>query len=69
MKNFFDFISKKTKPSVTVVSSRDGAFSIPMDFEDRILFSSGEVDSFSEKWVNKELERSKIYFYEQLKEA
>jgi len=69
MKYFFDFISTKKKPAVTIVRSRDGAYSISMDFEDQLLGSSSEADSYSDKWVNKELERSKVYFYEQLKEA
>lgn len=69
MKYLFNFISSKNKPAVTIVKSRDGAYSISMDFEDQLLDSSSEADSYSEKWVNKELERSKVYFYEQLKEA
>ncbi|GEM_PF-2946489 len=69
MKHLFDFISKTTKPSVTIKKNRSGAHSISMDFEDYLLLTSSEVDSFSDSWVNKELERSKVYFYEQIKEA
>lgn len=67
MKNLFDLISSKDKPRVSIDKKQSGAYSISMDFEDLLL--SGDLDSFSEKWVNKELERSKAYFYKQLKEA
>lgn len=70
MKNFFGFVSKKNKPSAGVIinNSQDGAYSISMEFEDHLILTS-DADSFSEHWVNKELKRSKLYFYKQLKEA
>lgn len=69
MKNFFNMSSDGTKAKNKAPKSRSGAHSISMEFEDNLLESSRAMSSFSDTWVNKELERSKLYFYEKIKEA
>lgn len=69
MKHIFSAVFKKSKSAPATVKVRDGAHSISMDFEDHLLISSFDIDSFSESWVKKERERSKVYFYEKIKEA
>lgn len=69
MKKILNFIANREKTSHSASISHSHIYSIPMDFEDNLLVSSKETNSFSDSWVSTELERSKLYFYEKIEEA
>jgi len=69
MKKLLNFIANESKPSHSVSKNRKRTYSISMDFEDNLLASSKEMSSFSDSWVSKEIENSKLYFYEKIEEA
>lgn len=48
------------------VDAAHSTLSVDMDFEENLILSSIEKDSFADEWVSKEIEMSSDYFAKEL---